>query len=448
MRFILLVLVYMVIVDCVERCSHPQAEDGHQISEGCLLRTCKAGVWRTSLVGNLCCYERKAFTINTTISSTMSRNGCVKANIDCVEEIPGQAKIILSMKNYCEEYATEEQMEEIKELLIRQKEVGAGCQGGDEEGDEKGAMPHVRLDPQQQVVRPRSSPQIECQIVDGDPPFRIDWFRETESGQGPLPTSAIQRGPILQFQQIDMSDEGKYICVAQDNIGISKAVAEVLVNEKFPGGLSGSSSSSSSWSGESKSGDFELSAFFDGIVNAGDDGDIIEIETIQGATVDLPCRLAPSDDMTWQKERGSLPDRATQVRTALRIERVKIEDFGMYICNSQGRMHYVNLMVKRLSLSETITPSQITIKQSSEATTIGNSLWVICEVSGVTSRGYTIKWSKAGHTDLDDNIKSIGGTLRFDGLTKENEGLYRCMITTSTGPSPYKDFFLSVQGSE
>ena len=75
----------------------------------------------------------------------MSRNGCVKADIDCVEEIPGQAKIILSMKNYCEEYATEEQMEEIKELLIRQKEVGAGCQGGDEEGDEKGGMNIVNL---------------------------------------------------------------------------------------------------------------------------------------------------------------------------------------------------------------------------------------------------------------------------------------------------------------
>jgi len=137
MRFILLVLVYMVIVDCVERCSHPQAEDGHQISEGCLLRTCKAGVWRTSLAGNLCCYERTAYTINTTISSSMSKDGCVKADIDCVEEIPGQAKMILSMKNYCEEFATQEQIEEIKELLVRQREAGAGCQGGGEEGEEK-----------------------------------------------------------------------------------------------------------------------------------------------------------------------------------------------------------------------------------------------------------------------------------------------------------------------
>ena len=59
-------------------------------------------------------------------------------------------------------------------------------------------MPHVRLDPQQQVVRPGDSPQIECQIIEGDQPITIDWFRETESGQGPLPTSVTQRDAILQ----------------------------------------------------------------------------------------------------------------------------------------------------------------------------------------------------------------------------------------------------------
>merc|ERR1711970_1063265 len=106
-------------------------------SEACLLRTCKTGVWRTTLAGNLCCYERTAYNINTTISSSMSKDGCVKVDIDCVEEIPGQAKMILRLRNYCEEFATEEQMEEIKELLVRQREAEVGCKEGDEEGEEK-----------------------------------------------------------------------------------------------------------------------------------------------------------------------------------------------------------------------------------------------------------------------------------------------------------------------
>jgi len=141
MRFILLVFVYIMVVDCAERCRHPQAEDGHQIFEGCLLRTCKAGVWRTSLAGNLCCYERTAYTINTTISSSMSKDGCVKVDVDCVEDIPGQAKMILSMKNSCEEFATQEQIEEIKELLERPREAEVGCKGGDEEGPVSSPLP-------------------------------------------------------------------------------------------------------------------------------------------------------------------------------------------------------------------------------------------------------------------------------------------------------------------
>ena len=97
-------------------------------------------MWRTSLAGNLCCYEGTPYTINTTISSSMSKDGCVKADIDCVEEIPGQAKMMLSMKNYCEEYATQEQVEEIKELLVSQREAGGGCQGEEDEEEEKEGM--------------------------------------------------------------------------------------------------------------------------------------------------------------------------------------------------------------------------------------------------------------------------------------------------------------------
>ena len=111
-----------------------QAEDGHQISEGCLHKTCNEGVWRTSLAGNLCCYERAAYTINTTISSSMSEDGCVRAAIDCVEETPGIAKTILLMENFCKNYATKEQVEELKNLLVNQIE---GCQGEIEGGNMK-----------------------------------------------------------------------------------------------------------------------------------------------------------------------------------------------------------------------------------------------------------------------------------------------------------------------
>jgi len=375
------------------------------------------------------------------------------------------------------------------------------------------AAPRIRLDPQQQIVRPGDSPQIECQIVQGDQPINIHWSRE---GSLELPRTVTQNGPTLQFQGIAVSDTGRYVCKASNAAGHSEAVAEVIVNENllpnlFPGGFSGSSSSSSSsssWSSQSGgtsgpasnsqsgsqswnqelgsedygSGDYDeydtglqiltasgadvgqsggqagvmpslsqtsLAGFSSnfGSFDAGDDGAIIESQQLsssQGATVDLPCRLAPSDDMKWQKEGGSLPDRANMVRTALRIERVIVEDSGKYICTSQGRMQYVNLMVERL----TVNPAKpkISIKPSSPTPYIGGYLDVKCDVDGLAFRGHQISWAKVGHSELGDNVKNRGNLMRIEMLTRENEGLYRCTVETRAGTF-YEDFNLSVSGS-
>ena len=142
----------MLVVDSLQRCSHPwvwyglvvgvifttmlQAEEGDQVIEGCLQRTCKTSVWVSSLVSNMCCYERVAYTINTTISSSMSEDGCVKAVINCVEETPGNAKMVVSMTNYCEDYATEDQVEELKEMLLKEMDPGSGCQSENEDKKE------------------------------------------------------------------------------------------------------------------------------------------------------------------------------------------------------------------------------------------------------------------------------------------------------------------------
>merc|ERR1719481_1215845 len=81
------------------------------------------------MVSNKCCYESEAYSPNTTISSSISEDGCAKAALDCVEETPGNAKTVLSVKNYCEDYATKDQLEEIKKMLFEQIGAGSGCQG-------------------------------------------------------------------------------------------------------------------------------------------------------------------------------------------------------------------------------------------------------------------------------------------------------------------------------
>merc|ERR1719376_1991079 len=83
----------------------------------------------------MCCYEKKAYSINTTISSSMSEEGCAKASIDCVEETPGNAKMILTVENYCEDYANKDQVEEIQ--------TRSGCQGENVEAKSDKGDPQV-----------------------------------------------------------------------------------------------------------------------------------------------------------------------------------------------------------------------------------------------------------------------------------------------------------------
>merc|ERR1712106_760166 len=106
-------------------CRHPQGYDGESYTEGCLKNTCKASIWRTSMDGALCCYDRAPYQKNTTITSTVTEDGCVRATIKCGED-GDKAMMILHTENYCEDHSTVEQVAEIKQLLIEHMDQ-KGC---------------------------------------------------------------------------------------------------------------------------------------------------------------------------------------------------------------------------------------------------------------------------------------------------------------------------------
>ena len=108
-----------------------QGQEGESFTEECLVRKCKMGVWRSSLAPDLCCYQGKAYSPGTIVSSTMSLDHCVKASLECMEEM-GEAKLLLNMKNFCAEYATQEQVEEIKGLIEKTDEKSCYTDGSEE----------------------------------------------------------------------------------------------------------------------------------------------------------------------------------------------------------------------------------------------------------------------------------------------------------------------------
>ena len=85
------------------------------MTEGCLKKTCKGGVWRSSIAREICCFNGKAFNPGSTIS-TATGPGCASAVLRCELE-DGLAKTMLQDQSTCGGYATVEQVQEIKEML-------------------------------------------------------------------------------------------------------------------------------------------------------------------------------------------------------------------------------------------------------------------------------------------------------------------------------------------
>jgi len=270
------------------------------------------------------------------------------------------------------------------------------------------ATPRIRLEPEHQIVRPGDSPSIRCEVTRGDQPVNIQWSRRNNNKTS-LPRSVSQQGNVLQFQSIAVSDEGRYVCRASNRAGHSEAVAEVIVMADAPNVLEPQLLSSS-----------------------------------QGATVDLPCRLSADTDLTWTREGGRIPESASQLNNMLRIENVQVEDSGKYVCTGGGRVQYVTLMVERM-MAKPDKP-RIEIVPSQENPQPGDTLDVTCNVTGAEV-GDQVSWSRTGFAELGQDIVSRGNMIRFNKLSRDQEGLYRCTVTSRNG-SPYAYYNLSLAGRD
>ena len=96
----------------------------------------------------------------------------------------------------------------------------------------------------------------------------------------------------------------------------------------------------------------------------------------------------------------------------------------------------------------TVNPDRpsITIVSTPRYAQPGDMVDLRCEVRGA-GRGYQVTWTRVGHTGpLGDNVLARGNVIRFNNVVRNNNGLYRCTVTTRHG-TPYADYNLSVSGS-
>lgn len=65
-------------------------------------------------------------------------------------------------------------------------------------------------------------------LADGDPPPNVVWRRD--DGKMPLGRVSIQEDKSLQIENVQLGDEGLYICNAENIVGSFEAKASLVVN--------------------------------------------------------------------------------------------------------------------------------------------------------------------------------------------------------------------------
>lgn len=73
--------------------------------------------------------------------------------------------------------------------------------------------------------------QLTCTVLQGDPPFRIQWLFRNKPfvGNENVKTESTKRSSVLSFEAVNADNMGEYICVASNKAGFSNSSTELIV---------------------------------------------------------------------------------------------------------------------------------------------------------------------------------------------------------------------------
>lgn len=73
--------------------------------------------------------------------------------------------------------------------------------------------------------------QLQCSVLQGDPPFRIQWLFENKpliENQN-IRIENTKRSSTLVFDAVSGDNMGEYVCVASNKAGFSNSSTELIV---------------------------------------------------------------------------------------------------------------------------------------------------------------------------------------------------------------------------
>ncbi|CRK86303.1 CLUMA_CG000071, isoform A, partial [Clunio marinus] len=253
--------------------------------------------------------------------------------------------------------------------------------------------------------------QFYCS-VDGDPTPQIHWRKD----DGNIPTGRaeiVDGDKSLVIKNVVPSDEGIYVCEAQNSVGQITSKAQLVVNS-LPVFLT-------------KPQDVKIG------VNG-----IAKLECVASGN--------PQPSVFWTKEGSQelmVPDKSyghlhVSSEGTLEIRNVQKDDAGFYVCSafSVAGSGTTRAFLQVISVDD-IPPPIIQIGPSNQTLPKGSVATLPCRAAGNPTPD--IKWSKDGSTIQVKNRFSLvqSGTLKIDDLHLDDSGFYTCTAFSESGETSW-----------
>uniref|UniRef100_A0A8C6Q5B2 Roundabout guidance receptor 2 n=1 Tax=Nothobranchius furzeri TaxID=105023 RepID=A0A8C6Q5B2_NOTFU len=271
--------------------------------------------------------------------------------------------------------------------------------------------------PVNQVALVDESVEFRCQ-VQGDPPPALRWKKEDAD----IPRGRYDREDfLLRIKKASVSDQGTFLCVAENRVGKAEASAYLTIREapQF-------------------------------VVQPRDQ------IVAQGRTATFPCETKgkPQPTVFWQREGSKdllFPNQPAQgddrvsvsVNGELTILSAQRSDAGYYIC--QALTVAGSIMAKAqlevADASKDRPPPIIRQGPSNQTQALGGVSVLRCQASGDPEP--TVTWRKNGANLLGKDARFSlleHGSLQIQNTRLSDSGLYTCVATSSSGETSWSAY--------
>lgn len=253
--------------------------------------------------------------------------------------------------------------------------------------------------------------QFECK-VSGDPAPTIIWLRQ--DGKMPIGRAQILNDKSLRIEHVTPSDEGLYICEADNPVGRVSASATLIVHSR-PTFLV-------------KPKDHRIG--MNGI-----------------ATFECVTTGNPKPAVFWTKEGSQVlmfPGNpygrfAVTNEGELRISGVRREDDGYYVCSA---LNVAGSSISKAYLEVTTVADQpppiIRLGPANQTLPMKSVAMLPCQASGTPSPA--VRWSINGQPLQTNNPRLTlldSGTLQIDDLQPSDSGLFTCTASSESGETSW-----------